>query len=114
MSKAKAAKQPRQHTAQRREGGPSTFDQSNASLNVTAEPLLNSLPDEDQVHAAWLNERQAEERAQSLIWRLDQLARDARIERLEAAASLLLSTADELRIALSRDRVVTARKAGPR
>lgn len=114
MSKAKAAKQPQQQAEQRRQGGSFAFHQPDRSSDVAAEPLLNSLPNEEQVDAAWLIEWQAEQRARSLICRLDQLARDARMERLELAASLLQVTAEKLRSALPRDGLVTARKVGPR
>lgn len=75
-----------------------------------AELLISHLPlpSEDE-HAVWLLERQDEDRRRGLIRRLEQLADDAKIERLDAAAALLRATAEELRFALARDRATKVR-----
>jgi len=48
----------------------------------------------------WLERRQVEERHRSLLHRLERLAQDAQIERLDNAAALLRDTAEAFRIAL--------------
>ncbi len=66
--------------------------------------LANTAKSADEVHAAWLLERQDEDRRRSLIRRLEQLAEDAKIERLDTAAALLRAAAEDLRFALAHDR----------
>jgi len=51
-------------------------------------------------HAKWLEQRQVVERHNSLLRRLEGLAQDAQIERLDKAAALLRQTAEAFRTAL--------------
>jgi len=51
-------------------------------------------------HAKWLEQRQVVERHNSLLRRLEGLAQDAQIERLDKAAALLRQTAEAFRNAL--------------
>jgi len=51
-------------------------------------------------YAKWLEHRQIVERHNSLLRRLEGLAHDAQIERLDKAAALLRQTAEAFRIAL--------------
>lgn len=70
--------------------------------------LPNASPEAEDEHIKWLQERQDADRQVSLMRRLDHLADDAKIERLEWAAALLRATAEELRSALSRDQAAKA------
>jgi len=51
-------------------------------------------------YAAWLESRQIQDRHNSLLRRLEGLAQDAQIERLDKAAALLRQTAEAFRNAL--------------
>jgi hypothetical protein len=63
----------------------------------------------EEIHAAWVLERQDEERRRSIIGRLDQLACDARNERLEFAYAVLRDASENLRAAIRKDKFAKER-----
>lgn len=83
------------------------------SANTSALPNLSAEADDE--HRKWLQERQDADRQRSLILRLEQLAEDAKIERLDAAGALLRAAAEELRFALLKDQAAkTSKKSSVR
>jgi len=69
-------------------------------LNVRRSVIAPNPVTCDLEHAKWLEHRQVVERHNSLLRRLEGLAQDAQIERLDKAAELLRQTAGAFRNAL--------------